>query len=344
MFVALRDLRFATGRFSLMGVVVALITLLVVMLSGLTAGLGRANTSAVTDLGADHVVFAEPGAEQDLSFSDSALSPAVQQSWATVPGVERADPIGISLSRISSGDRSVAVAVFAVPAGSDLAPVVSDEQVVLSVPAAEALGVGIGGRLELADRSVTVVDIAGTGQFSHVPLVWTALGDQLPTVLALHTAGADLSRADAELGTRTVTTAQSLSAIGSYAAENGSLQLMRVLLFAISALVIGAFFTVWTIQRTAEIAILAAIGASTGYLLKDALGQALILLIGGTAVGTGIAVGIGALVGPAVPFVLDLGTVLVPAVVMIALGLLGAAMSLRRITSVDPLTALGTAR
>ena len=57
MFVAIRDLRFAKGRFALMGAVVTLITLLVVLLSGLTAGLGRGNTSAITDLPADHLVF-----------------------------------------------------------------------------------------------------------------------------------------------------------------------------------------------------------------------------------------------------------------------------------------------
>lgn len=41
MFLAIRDIRFARGRFALMGSVVALITLLLVMLSGLTAGLGN---------------------------------------------------------------------------------------------------------------------------------------------------------------------------------------------------------------------------------------------------------------------------------------------------------------
>ncbi len=44
------------------------------------------------------------------------------------------------------------------------------------------------------------------------------------------------------------------------------------------------------------------------------------------------------------PFVLEPATVLVPAVIMIALGALGAALSIRRITAVDPLTALGSAR
>jgi hypothetical protein len=38
---------------------------------------------------------------------------------------------------------------------------------------------------------------------------------------------------------------------------------MRGFLFAISALVIGAFFTVWTIQRGGDVAVLKALGAST---------------------------------------------------------------------------------
>ena len=47
MFVALRDLRFAKGRFILIGSVVALITLLVGFLSGLTGGLAIQNLSLI---------------------------------------------------------------------------------------------------------------------------------------------------------------------------------------------------------------------------------------------------------------------------------------------------------
>lgn len=167
-------------------------------------------------------------------------------------------------------------------------------------------------------------------------------------MIALTTTGdADLAAGDKAAGTSTLTLDDSLGAIGSYQAENGSLQLMRGFLFAISALVIGAFFTVWTIQRSGDVAVLKALGASTPYLLKDALGQAVVMLAVGTGLGTALATGIGALVGGdggAVPFVLDASTVLVPAGVMILLGALGAALSIRRITAVDPLTALGSVR
>lgn len=119
---------------------------------------------------------------------------------------------------------------------------------------------------------------------------------------------------------------------------------MRGFLFVISAMVIGAFFTVWTIQRSGDIAVLKALGASTPYLLRDALGQAVLMLVAGTLLGTAVAAGFGAVVPDGVPFVLDPLTILVPAAVIVALGVLGAALSIRRITAVDPLTALGSAR
>ncbi|MEP6856194.1 MAG: FtsX-like permease family protein [Pedococcus sp.] len=360
MFVAIRDLRFAKGRFALMGTVVTLITLLVVLLSGLTAGLGRGNTSAITDLPADHLVFAAPAAGQKLVFTDSSLPSAVLSAWSRVPGVRSADPVTLAMTRAGAGARTAGVAVFAVTPGSSLAPGVGAGRVVLSAKAADALGVAAGDRIDLAGQPVTIGEVAGSDEFSHAPVVWAATADEPSsgqaageaTFLALTTDGSTddqaLKAADARLGTTTLTPAQSLSAIGSYSSENGSLQLMRALLFAISALVIGAFFTVWTVQRSGEIAILKALGASTGYLLKDALGQALALLALGTALGTALAAAIGAGItaaaGSAVPFVLDLSTLLLPAAVMIVLGLAGAAVSLRTVTTVDPLTALGSAR
>ncbi|MEV0173151.1 ABC transporter permease [Streptomyces sp. NPDC050803] len=362
MFVAWRDLRFAKGRFALMGTVIVLITLLVGLLSGLTAGLQRQNISAITGLPADRIAFGAPGEGQDLSFADSTVTEQQWRRWAATPGVTGAEPLGITTTRATAGATSAGVSVFGVRPGSSLTPDgggLDGPSVIVSRTAADALGVRSGDTVGLAGQELTVVAVAGDASFSHTPVVWTSLdvwrraapatgdGDRpAATVIALDTApGADVRAADAAAGTRTVVKEDSLSAIGSYTSENGSLQLMRGFLFAISALVIGAFFTVWTIQRSGDVAVLKALGAPTSHLLKDALGQAVVLLVGGTLLGTAIAVAVGALVaGSAVPFVLTAATVLVPAAVMILLGALGAALSIRRITSVDPLTALGSAR
>ncbi|WP_181798173.1 ABC transporter permease [Streptomyces sp. WELS2] len=362
MFVAWRDLKFAKGRFALMGSVIVLITLLVGLLSGLTAGLGRQNVSAITGLPADKIAFQAPGDGQELSYADSTVTERQWRQWAKAPGVESAEPLGITTTKATAAGRSAGVSAFGVEPGSRLAPHsdrITSSTVVPSTAAADALGVQAGDFLVLAGRRLEVAAVAGDAHFSHTPVIWVSLdvwrktappvGDgrgPSATVIALDTtSGADTAAVDRRAGTRTVPTGDSLSAIGSYTSENGSLQLMRGFLFAISALVIGAFFTVWTIQRSGDVAVLKALGASTASLLEDALGQAAVLLTGGTLTGTGLAVALGALVsGSDVPFLLTPATVLLPAAVIIALGVLGAALSVRRITSVDPLSALGSVR
>ncbi|MFI9117411.1 ABC transporter permease [Streptomyces venezuelae] len=359
MFVAWRDLRFAKGRFALMGTVIVLITLLVGLLSGLTAGLARENVSAITGLPADRLAFAAPPSGQSVSFTNSTVTEDQWRRWSQRPGVASAAPLGIRTLNGAAGDRTAAVSAFGTEPESGLAPVApAVGKAVLSESAAEELGVAPGDAVRLGPLELTVAAVAGDASYSHTPVVWTSLDDwqrlghsgttapEQATVIALRGGeGTDWAAGDAAVGTEARTVDDALTAIGSYQAENGSLQLMRGFLFAISALVIGAFFTVWTIQRSGDVAVLKALGASTPYLLKDALGQAVLMLTAGTLLGTALAVGIGALVsGGNVPFALEPLTVLGPAAVIVVLGVLGAALSIRRITAVDPLTALGSAR
>ncbi|WP_030692998.1 ABC transporter permease [Streptomyces globisporus] len=358
MFVAWRDLRFAKGRFTLMGTVIVLITLLVGLLSGLTAGLARENISAITGLPADRLAFAAPPSGQSVSFTNSTVTEDQWRGWAERPGVTEAGPLGIRTLNAGAGDRTAAVSAFGTEPDAGLAPgAVGAGRAVLSESAARELAVRAGDRVRLGPLEVTVAAVSGDASYSHTPVVWTSLDDwqklghsgpasqEQATVIALGGDGVDWAAGDEAAGTEARTLDGALTAIGSYQAENGSLQLMRGFLFAISALVIGAFFTVWTIQRSGDVAVLKALGASTPYLLKDALGQAVLMLTAGTLLGTALAVGIGALVsGGNVPFVLEPLTVLGPAAVIVVLGVLGAALSIRRITAVDPLTALGSAR
>ncbi|MFF0867079.1 ABC transporter permease [Nonomuraea sp. NPDC003560] len=359
MFVALRDLRFAKGRFALMGAVVFLITLLVTMLSGLTAGLARENISAVEGLPAGHLVFAGSGKP---SFADSRVTDRTWQEWRRATG-DAAERLGVSMSRLGYGDDgSAGVALFGVQPGGALAQgrPVDAGKVVLSAALAADTGVGAGDTVRIAGRDFTVSGVGGQASYSHTPVVWVGIGDweqmgrqagadSVATVLALPAGdtglpAGGLAAADARLGTTTVPLSQAPAAIGSFSSENGSLQLMRGFLFAISALVIGAFFTVWTIQRRGDVAVLKALGASSGYLLRDALAQAVIVLLVGAGAGGLLGAGLGALAEGTVPFVLSAATTVAPVAVLILLGAAGAALAIRKITSVDPLTALGASR
>ncbi|WP_433360126.1 FtsX-like permease family protein [Streptosporangium sp. CA-115845] len=357
MFVALRDLRFAKGRFALMGTVVFLITLLVTMLSGLTAGLAQENISAIEDLRADHIVFSD---SEKTSFSDSRITEETWREWQKVAGVTAAERLGITMGRLTFGDDSAGAAVFGIQPGGELAKgvggTVGTGTLLLSAALAEDSGLRPGSKVQLFGRDFVVGGIGADASYSHTPVAWISIGDwewsgrqgspdAVATVLALRTTGdPDLVTADKRLRTMTVTRGDAPAAISSFSSENGSLQLMRGFLFAISALVIGAFFTVWTIQRRGDVAVLKALGAGTGYLLRDALAQAMMVLLLGAGTGGAVGAGLGALAEESVPFVLSAATVVVPVAVMILLGATGAALAIRKITSVDPLTALGASR
>ncbi|MGV8881611.1 MAG: ABC transporter permease [Rhodoglobus sp.] len=356
MFVALRDLRFARGRFILIGSVVALITVLVGFLSGLTGGLATQNISAVLALPAERIVFSAPAAgDAGVSFSDSTITEQQVTDWATTSGVTAAQPVGISQTRGEAGDTRAAIAVFGVEAGFDAIAPSEDGRLGLSDPAAKALNATTGDEVTIAGATYTVETIGGNGWYSHTPVVqmtlhdWQAYSaatgnpDAYATVLAV-TGTPDWDAADTANSTVSKTTIASLTALSAFRSEIGSLLLMVAMLFGISGLVIGAFFTVWTMQRKGDIAVLKALGASTPSLIRDALGQALIVLILGVGIGLGLVAVLGALAGTALPFLLSPVTTLLPGAIMIALGLAGAAFALRSVTSADPLTALGSNR
>ncbi len=370
MFVALRDLRFAKGRFTLMGAVVALLTGLVLFLYGLTGGLASDSTSALTGLPARDVVFGGPA----VSFSDSAISPGQQAAWQAAAG---ARPFGVSMTRLAAADATsvsvVGVApTLAPPLLSGHAPGPGEVAVGAKLAAGHALH--LGQQVSLGAARLTVSGITPNRSWGHAPTVWTdeptwqhVAGATQPVALLVDQAGTeagtepgteagtkvgtepgtepDAKALDAAQHTKTVTLAAAEAGIDGYSAEQGSLTMIQLFLFAISALVAGAFFTVWTVQRKADIAVLKAIGASSAYLVRDALGQALILLLTGGALGAAAgAVGGTLLRGSGTPFALDPATVAVPLAAMVVLGLAGAALAVRRIVTVDPLTALGASR
>lgn len=354
MFLAIRDLWWARGRFALMVTAVALITALVVMLSGLTEGLSRQSISAVTSLPSAQIAFERPGDGQSLSFNSSRVTPQQVQTARAQSGVTSADPLGIATTRATVGGSATQVTIFGVDPGSAAAPrELLAGNTVVSRDFAEEHGLRVGDQVTVGDATLRVAALADNASFSHLPVlwvprtVWAATGGAsgAGSVLLVDTAsGFDRAAFDAATGLSAQTPKESLSAIGSYSAENGSLTMIRVLLIAISALVIGAFFTVWTVQRETDLAVLKAIGAKTSYLVGDALGQALLTLLIGGLIGATVAVAAGLAVAGTVPVVIEVATVLNPLILLLVVGLIGAAAALRRVITVDPMNALAGAR
>lgn len=376
MFLALRELRFARGRFALMGAVVALIAILVVILSGLSVGLANDGVSGLQRMPVASFAFQE-NVSKDAAFSRSVVGQDAVDTWAEQDGVIGAVPFGNTLVNART-DQGVEIdlALFGIETGSFLDPAirygsaeVQEGEVVISPTAAEE-GVEVGDTIILqpSEAELTVVDILDDQHtFGHVDVGYLPLktwqearagvrpGDVVPdrvyeefTAVALQVddeSAVDWAAADEAAGTTSLTREESYGASPGYTAEIATLQLIQWFLYAISALVIGAFFTVLTIQRRQEIAVLRAMGASTRYLLRDSLVQSIVLLVVSAGIGIGIGLALGAAVSAtAMPFALEAAPIAVATVLLLVLGLLGAALAVLRITRVDPLAALGGSR
>lgn len=375
MFLALRELAFARTRFGLMGAVVALISVLMVLLSGLSSGLVVDGVSGLLRSPMQAVAF-EGGTKTDSAFTRSVVTTAERDAWAARDDVADAELLGTAIVNARNDDGTpVDLTLFGVERGGFVEPatgegraLAAEGDVVLSVSARDE-GVALGDVLTI-DRVGTRLEVVGFTQdqrtFGHVDIgfldlrTWqeihaaTPPGEQADaeaydaaSVVALRGVDGlpDLAAGDAAVGTDARPLAEAFDSSPGYQAEIMTMDLIKGFLYAISALVVGAFFTLWTVQRTRELAVMRAMGASTRFLLRDGLAQAAILLV--VAIGVGLAVGLGLgslLVGTGMPFELEGGPIALGGVLLLVLGLVGAVVATARIARVDPVTALGENR
>ncbi len=385
MFIALRDLRFAWGRFLLMTVVVSLVAFLTTLLSGLSSGLIKNNISGLIELDFTHLAF-EYNNNSKPSYNNSMIERDMWEGWGEIDGVQAVEPMGHSMfnARLLDNSSLDDVALWGMEPGSFLEPevaegsglgelengvIVSHLLIKRANDMGRELGIGDSFKLDRALTELTVVGIVHELNIGHVPVIYTPLkkwqeatygppggpppGEKLPDILfdyaslaALQLVPAlDKSRLeeiDIELGTLTVDREGAYVASTGYREEIMTVQMIQWFLIIISAVVIGAFFTVWTIQRTQEIGLVKALGASNFYLMRDALSQVIILMFVGASIGVLIALRLGVVfIESGFPFAMEINAAISSAILLIVAGLAGSALSVRLITRVDPIIALG---
>ncbi|MHB1504925.1 MAG: ABC transporter permease [Acidimicrobiales bacterium] len=370
MFVGLRDLRHAWGRFVLMGSVIALVAVLTVLLTGLSTGLVNSGISGLRAMPLTDLAF-QP--KTNSTFSQSTLDAATIRSLGRQPGI-RAEPLGLtffnakdaagtSLSIVLVGIEPGGFMASGLAGGSELGR--SGTGVIVSRGVADD-GVHVGDRVTLDRSSVSlhVVGVAPTATYGHMALVYAPItlwrqatygqvtgGVLPPSAQGLASAaalqvrpGVDVSAVGKRLGVDVVTKQEAYGGSPGYVAETSTMSLIIDFLYVIAALIVGAFFTVWTIQRKADIGLMKALGASNGLVLRDALGQVALVMAAATAAGALVGSGIGRLIpGGTVPFALQTGAIVTAAVILAVAGLVGSLVAVRRIAAVDPIIALGAA-
>lgn len=358
MYLAIREMKYAKARYALIAAIMVLVAFLVLFVTGLAQGLAYDNAASVKNMAATHFIV-----EQDSNhrFTRSQVDRSQLQKAAAIAGDENAEPLGVKMTTvIPSGDTAkMDVTFFAVRPEGWLAPDVTGGaslsdgnrgQVLADEKLADD-GVKIGTVLvdQTSGTPWTVIGFVKNESFSHTPALfvnereWSDLQagagyNAIAIKGTKETAGklqAALSR------TEVITKAEAVSAIPGYKEEQGSLLMMVVFLFVISAFILAVFFYVITIQKTGQFGILKAIGTRTAYLAGSVASQVLVLSVGSLVVSILLVRLFQAMLPSSMPFQLGVSVLSYTCLSFMAMSLAGSLVSVWKVAKIDALDAIG---
>lgn len=211
MYLALREMRFAKGRYALIATIMVLVSFLVLFVTGLAQGLSYDNAASIKNMAASRFVL-----EQDSNhrFTRSQVGQKELDEARAVVGQDHAEPLGVRMTTVSPADdtKKIDVALFMVNPGSWLAPTVTEGRAINDQSAGQVVvdrklaksGVTIGTVLvdQASGTEWTVSGFVQNESFSHAPVVF--LNEQEWLALQVGSRAAQMPSAagsEAEIGT-----------------------------------------------------------------------------------------------------------------------------------------------
>ncbi|HDK4124644.1 TPA: ABC transporter permease [Staphylococcus aureus] len=349
MFLAWNEIRCNKLKFGLIIGVLAMISYLLFLLSGLANGLINMNKEGIDKWQADAIVL------------NKDANQTVQQSVFNKKDIENKYKRQATLKQtgeiVSNGHQKGNVLVFGVEKSSFLVPSLIEghkatkDNEVLADETLKNKGFKIGDTLTLSqsDEKLHIVGFTESAKYNASPVIFTndatiakinprLTGDKINAVIVRDTNWKD-KKLNQEL--EAVNINDFIENLPGYKPQNLTLNFMISFLFVISATVIGIFLYVMTLQKTSLFGILKAQGFTNGYLANVVISQTLILAFFGTAIGLLLTGVTGAFLPDAVPVKFDVLTLLVFAIVLMIVSVLGSLFSILTIRKIDPLKAIG---
>jgi len=378
-FLAVKEVWRNRGRFLLVSLVIALITLLVLFIAALGEGLGNGNREYISKLDAQLIAFQS---RSDFLISASRLERGRLASIRRVEGVQDAGILGTSSATLILPEsvEPLKVGLLGVdPGHAGEPPVVEGRQLstdladeaILDRNTAIRSGLGMGDTLILRTTQGTrdefyelrVVGISDGQQYALQPSVfapfftWDRIrpkseaevnrSDAVGNVIVIQLADAGQIDAVRQSITSQVknidlaTLDQTIQNLPGYSAQQSTLNTQGAFTLFIGVLVIGGFFQIQILQKVAQIGVLKAIGASNQVVAVSAVLQIILVTIIGVAIGGLLTFGFSLTFPPTVPIVFNGTTSLIAIVALLLIGPIGGLVSIRYAVKIEPLKALG---
>ena len=320
-YLALKEIWRNRGRFFLVALVIALITLLVLFIAALGEGLGTNNRQYVSNLDAQLVVFLD---KSDTIISSSRLDQSTLKAVRRLDGVAEAGPISTSSTAILLADGEVLkVSMLGVESGRPGLPPIIEGRAYQTQLAKEVVidrNVALRSDIKVGDE-ITIRSTQGTkDEFFTLQVVGLTEGQAYffaPTIFVPPStwervrpkSEAEASKTIPDINViaiklddpgqvevmkakinATVSKVQAadiattINNIPGYSAQQGTVQTQGVFTLLIGVLVIGGFFQIQILQKVPQIGVLKAIGSSNAVVGLAAVIQIMVV----TAIGVGI--------------------------------------------------------
>ena len=376
-YLALKEVWRNRGRFLLVSLVIALITLLVLFIAALGEGLGTNNREYISKVDGQLVVFLD---KTDYIISSSRLDDVTLRAVRRVDGVADAGPLSTSSTAIVlPGDKVLKVSFLGVQTGHSGTPILTSGRLFLTDHAKEVIidqRVVDATHIKLGD-TIIIRSTQGTkDKFYELRVVGITSGQaylfQPSIFVPAYVWEGDRPKSEAELNNQTpainvifvklndpsqlkpmqlklqqmidniqvADIPTTINNIPGYTAQQGTVQAQGFFTLLIGILVIGGFFQIQILQKVPQIGVLKAIGAT-----NFVVGMASIIQI---VVVTAIGVGIGGFLTylfslgfpPSVPLYFNGTSSALAIIALLAIGPAGGLVSVFYAVRIEPLKAL----
>lgn len=356
-----RELRRTPNRFVVATVVLAFLTTLLLFLGALLDGLYLGSTGAIRAQRSDVIVYSASSRD---SFLRSRITPELRAQVESIAGVTEVGGIGFVLlgAQVPGEDElaDVAVAGYQTPPAGVPAPPAGGEGIADSRLRDQGVDTGDTILVGPAATPIRIIGFVDDTSYLLQGSVWVdlttwrevqnanrpdaAVADDVVQALVVSGAG-DLPTLIDEAtdgATSTLTIDDAVLALPGVKEQKSVFNQIIYSTFAVVLAVVGLFFSLLTLERIGLYGVLKAVGATTRRLFAGVLLQALAVAVVAFAIGSAL-VGASLLALPAqVPVQLTAGRFVFTFVGLLVAATLGSAISLRRVTKVDPASAIGT--
>ena len=371
------------GRFLLISLVVALITLLVLFIAGITEGLGQGNREYLENLNAQLVVYQD---KADLSIPNSRMSLASVRDLRQVSGVEAVGALAFTNVSVpfADGRAPLRISLAGVQPGEPGEPEVIEGRGLRSKRALEAIvdqGIVLRTGLKVGDILTIRSTVGSKEELYDLRIVGVSTSQQYflqPSVFVPYLAWekvrpkatADVQSGDPEVSfnvaavrlsnpqaagevaalierdvkeVRAVDRKTAYENTPGYSAQQSTLNLQRIFTLLIGLLVIGGFFRIQTMQKVAQIGVLKAIGTSSGSIALSSIVQIFAVNAFGVLLGGLCTLGLALAIPATIPIRFAGDAVAASLATLLLIGPLGGLASIQVLLKAEPLRALGLA-